>query len=75
MKSTVTVLLVSKNLKGLSIARSYLAARGYSVMTASTMQEAMKLHQKCSPSFLFISTECCSDMSHDLLEVFQIIKH
>lgn len=51
-ENTVKILIVSQNLDALRYARQIMAREGYSVITASTLDEARRLCETLNPSLL-----------------------
>lgn len=66
------ILIVSNNLEALRDARTYLSREGYSVMTASTIEEAMQLCRKSAPRLFICDLGFPPGFSEKLLAVLQV---
>lgn len=72
---TDKIVIVSKNLEALRNARSYLTAKGYSVMTATTIEEAIQLCQKSTPGLFICDLDFSPGSTEKLFAVLQVFFH
>ncbi|MBD3340124.1 MAG: hypothetical protein GF353_13500 [Candidatus Lokiarchaeota archaeon] len=65
------ILIVSENLEALKSARAYLSSEGYSIFTASTLDQATALCHNFSPALLIYDLDYSSEITEKILRVLR----